>query len=109
MKKLNYDWITTTIEREWLAQIIAGTKKIEYREIKPYKALREGLSAVRTAPAQRYESTSARSHGVDPQDHATRWRLLFAHQESPEPQALGQVAAEAQTLIRLPKSFSLDW
>jgi hypothetical protein len=32
-----YDRITTTIEREWLAQIIAGTKKIEYREIKlPY-------------------------------------------------------------------------
>src|SRR5260221_13608777 len=36
MKKLNYDRITTTIEREWLAEIIAGTKKIEYRQIKPY-------------------------------------------------------------------------
>lgn len=36
MKKLNYDRITTTIEREWLAQIVAGTKKIEYRQIKPY-------------------------------------------------------------------------
>jgi hypothetical protein len=32
-----YDRITTTIEREWLAQIIAGTKKIEYRQIKPTK------------------------------------------------------------------------
>src|ERR1700722_4496961 len=31
-----YDRITTTIEREWLAQIVAGTKKIEYRDIKPY-------------------------------------------------------------------------
>ena len=31
-----YDRITTTIKREWLAQIIAGTKKIEYRQIKPY-------------------------------------------------------------------------
>lgn len=30
------DRITTTIEREWLAEIIAGTKKIEYRAIKPY-------------------------------------------------------------------------
>ena len=30
------DRITTTIEREWLAEIIAGTKKIEYRQIKPY-------------------------------------------------------------------------
>jgi hypothetical protein len=36
MKKLNYDRITTTIEREWLAQIIAGTKKVECRQIKPY-------------------------------------------------------------------------
>lgn len=36
MKNLRYDQITTTIEREWLAQIIAGTKKIEYRQIKPY-------------------------------------------------------------------------
>jgi hypothetical protein len=31
-----YDRITTTIERQWLAEIIAGTKKIEYRQIKPY-------------------------------------------------------------------------
>jgi hypothetical protein len=36
MKSPRYDRITTTIEREWLAQIIAGTKKIEYREMKPY-------------------------------------------------------------------------
>jgi hypothetical protein len=36
MKKPNYDRITTTIEREWLAQIVEGTKKIEYRQIKPY-------------------------------------------------------------------------
>src|ERR1700675_4643716 len=28
--------LTTTIKRQWLALIIAGTKKIEYREIKPY-------------------------------------------------------------------------
>lgn len=28
--------ITTTIERKWLAEIVDGTKKIEYREIKPY-------------------------------------------------------------------------
>jgi hypothetical protein len=31
-----HDRITTTIKREWLAEIIAGTKKIEYREVKPY-------------------------------------------------------------------------
>jgi len=36
MKKPPHDRITTTIEREWLAEIIAGTKKIEYRRIKPY-------------------------------------------------------------------------
>ena len=28
--RVNYDRITTTIEREWLAQIIAGTKNIGY-------------------------------------------------------------------------------
>jgi len=30
------DKITTTIKRQFLAEIVAGTKKIEYREIKPY-------------------------------------------------------------------------
>ncbi|MGD0467707.1 MAG: hypothetical protein ABSA54_04960 [Terriglobales bacterium] len=30
------DRLTTAIKREWLAEIIAGTKKIEYRQIKPY-------------------------------------------------------------------------
>jgi len=33
---VGYDRITTTIKRQWLAQIISGTKKIEYRQIKPY-------------------------------------------------------------------------
>jgi hypothetical protein len=35
-----HDRITTTIKRQWLAEIIAGTKKIEYREIKPYWTIR---------------------------------------------------------------------
>ncbi len=30
------DRITTTIKREWLAEIIDAIKKIEYRQIKPY-------------------------------------------------------------------------
>ncbi len=34
--RVKLDRITTTIKREWLAEIIAGTKKIEYRQIKPY-------------------------------------------------------------------------
>jgi hypothetical protein len=34
--RAGYHRITTTIERQWLAQIVAGTKKIEYRQIKPY-------------------------------------------------------------------------
>jgi hypothetical protein len=29
------DKITTTIKREWLREIAAGRKKVEYREIKP--------------------------------------------------------------------------
>ena len=28
--------ITTTIQRKWLAEIVAKRKKIEYRELKPY-------------------------------------------------------------------------
>jgi len=31
-----YEKLTTTIKRPWLAEIVAGTKKIEYRQIKPY-------------------------------------------------------------------------
>jgi len=34
--RIRYERITTTIERQWLAEIVAGTKKIEYRQIKPY-------------------------------------------------------------------------
>jgi hypothetical protein len=30
------DVITTTLKREWFAQIVAGKKRVEYREIKPY-------------------------------------------------------------------------
>jgi hypothetical protein len=28
--------ITTTLKREWFAKIVDGSKKFEYREIKPY-------------------------------------------------------------------------
>jgi hypothetical protein len=45
-KRAAYDRITTTIKRQWLAEIIAGTKKIEYREIKAYWTKR--LSKVTT-------------------------------------------------------------
>jgi hypothetical protein len=31
-----YSKLTTTIKRPWLAEIVAGTKMIEYRPIKPY-------------------------------------------------------------------------
>jgi hypothetical protein len=36
VNRVKPDRITTTIKRPWLAEIIAGTKKIEYREIRPY-------------------------------------------------------------------------
>ena len=28
--------ITTTLKREWFCKIVDGSKRIEYREIKPY-------------------------------------------------------------------------
>jgi hypothetical protein len=34
--RIEKDRITTTIKRKWLAEIIEGTKRVEYREIKPY-------------------------------------------------------------------------
>jgi len=43
--------ITTTIKRQWLREIVAGRKKIEYREIKPYWVRR--LSAIETPFALR--------------------------------------------------------
>jgi hypothetical protein len=30
------DTITTTLKREWFAKIVDGSKRVEYREIKPY-------------------------------------------------------------------------
>ena len=44
MKKLDYDRITTTIEREWLAEIIAGTKRSSTAT-----SSRAGQGAIRTA------------------------------------------------------------
>ena len=38
--RVEKDRITTTIKRQWLAEIIEGTKRIEYREIKPYSTKR---------------------------------------------------------------------
>ena len=35
-KRGNMDRITTTIKREFLADIVAGTKTTEFREVKPY-------------------------------------------------------------------------
>lgn len=69
MKKLPYHRITTTIEREWLAQIVVGTKKIEYRHIKPYwtKRLEKVSVPFEIAAAERNESASAGSDGADPQ------------------------------------------
>lgn len=39
------DKLTTTIQREWLREIVAGRKKVEYREIKKYWT--ERLNGVR--------------------------------------------------------------
>ena len=37
--------ITTTIKRFWLDKILDGTKKIEYRKVKPYWSKRlEGIT-----------------------------------------------------------------
>jgi len=40
------DTVTTTLKREWFAKIVDGSKRVEYREIKPYWTRR--LRAVKT-------------------------------------------------------------
>ena len=44
--KVEMDTITTTLERQWFAEIVDRKKRVEYREIKPYWTSR--LSKVRT-------------------------------------------------------------
>jgi len=44
------DTITTTLKREWFAKIVDGSRRVEYREIKPYWTQR--LKAV-TPPFRR--------------------------------------------------------
>lgn len=40
------DTITTTLKREFFAQIVDGSKRIEYRDIKPYWTKRLGAVTV---------------------------------------------------------------
>ncbi len=40
------DTLATTIKRKWFAEIVDGSKRIEYREIKPYWT--KPLAAVKT-------------------------------------------------------------
>ena len=44
------DKITTTIKREWLRTIANRTKRVEYREIKPYR-VKTPLSSSGALPA----------------------------------------------------------
>ena len=45
-ERIQLDTITTTLKREWFAKIVDGSKRVEYREIKPYWTKR--LAAVKT-------------------------------------------------------------
>src|SRR5580658_2116617 len=104
MKKVNYDRITTTIEREWLAEIIAGTKKIEYRQIKPYWTKRFAKVSLPfelrllNGMNPPVPEVTVLIHRIT-KDHRGR-RISVAHQESLGVQALGQTAAETQTVSR---------
>jgi hypothetical protein len=85
--------LTTTIKRQWLAEIIAGTKKIEYREIKPYWT--EILKSVKTPFELRLlngmNPPRAGSHRPDRQgDEESSGRdIRTAHKEDTWVQALG--------------------
>jgi hypothetical protein len=100
--RIGYDRTTTTINREWLAQIIGGTKKIEYRQIKPYWTKRfEAVSPpvelrllngmIRPVP-----EVTVLIHKITTNRSTGQYRLHV--QESSWIQALGQAATETQTV-----------
>src|SRR5580700_10621524 len=100
--RTTYDRITTTIEREWLAQIIAGTKKIEYRQIKPYWTKRFAKVSLPfelrllNGMNPPVPEVTVLIHRIT-KDHRGR-RISVAHQESLGVQALGQAAAETEAV-----------
>jgi hypothetical protein len=60
------DRITTTIKCEWLRQIVARTKRVEYRKLKSYwdKEPRDGSTPVRAPVDQRNGCKRARGHAT---------------------------------------------
>jgi hypothetical protein len=95
--------ITTTIERQWLAQIIAGTKKIEYRQIKAYWTKRFAKVSVPfelrllNGMNPPVPEVTVLIHRITKDRRAGEYPV--AHQEGYGVQALGQAAAETQTVI----------
>jgi hypothetical protein len=110
MNKPNYDRITTTIEREWLAQIIAGTKKIEHREIKPYWTKRFAKVSVpfELRPLNGMNppvpEVTVLIHRITKDRRAGEYRLHIKKVSGI--QALGQAAAKTQTVIARFRTFS---
>lgn len=102
MAQTTHDRITTTIEREWLAQIVAGQEedRIPQDQTLLDEAVREGFTPIRATPPQRDDPSRAGRHCSDPPDHqgSPCGRIQIAHQEGSEPQALGQAASEAETV-----------
>ena len=90
------DTITTTLKREWFAKIVDGSKRVEYREIKPYWTRRlKGVTPPFRLVFERHDSTGAGRDGADRQDRAKSERvgktrgLRAAHWPGAEGGALG--------------------
>ena len=91
------DTITTTLKREWFAKIVDGSKRVEYREIKPYWTKR--LAAVKTpfraGAAEWHDSAGSGCDRANRQDRAESERagpegkLRAAHWPSTQGGALG--------------------
>ena len=102
--RVNYDRITTTIEREWPAEIVAGTKQIEYRQIEPYWTKRfEKVSVpfelrLLNGMNPPVPEVTVLIHKIT--KNRPRWRIPVAHQEGSGIQALEQEAAETQKVSR---------
>jgi len=63
------DTITTTLKRQFFSRIVDRTKRIEYREVKPYwtSRLKKGQGAVQAHPSEWDDAADSGSDGTSRQ------------------------------------------
>ena len=98
------DVITTTLKREWFAKIVAGTKRIEYREIKPYwtTRLKRVQTPFRACPAKWDDASHPGTHRSNrPRNYGSpQPGIRTAHRAGLTCRTLGPKEAKAEVRIK---------